>query len=195
MTQKNKDKRTQYLPAVRVTEQELSTCKANADEAGDLIASRLTAGLDRDAAAWSGVVEEGSLGWALVTLADPDGGAASQTGIDGFISDDDSDESRKSAFLAAGLAGLGRLPSGDVNTIGNRVGVDFSRQTSWTRMIESAADVRNPALVSLLAGLGMQGEDWSQMTPLHLYYITSALTRVGLEAEARMIAAEAVARG
>ena len=33
------------------------------------------------------------------------------------------------------------------------------------------------------------------MTPLHLYHITSALRRVGLEAEARMIAAEAVARG
>jgi hypothetical protein len=33
------------------------------------------------------------------------------------------------------------------------------------------------------------------MTPLHLYHLTSALRRVGLEAEARMIAAEAVARG
>jgi hypothetical protein len=46
----------------------------------------------------------------------------------------------------------------------------------------------------LLAGLGMQGQSWQQMTPLHLYHITSALRRVGLEAEARMIAAEAVAR-
>ena len=50
-------------------------------------------------------------------------------------------------------------------------------------------------LVVLLAGLGMQGASWSQMTPLHLYHITSALNRVGLSAEARMIAAEAVARG
>jgi hypothetical protein len=33
------------------------------------------------------------------------------------------------------------------------------------------------------------------MTPRHLYYIVSALNRVGLDAEARMIAAEAVARG
>ena len=55
--------------------------------------------------------------------------------------------------------------------------------------------MNNPALVALLAGLGMQGTSWEQMTPLHLYHITAALTRVGLEAEARMIAAEAVARG
>jgi hypothetical protein len=41
----------------------------------------------------------------------------------------------------------------------------------------------------------MQGTSWTQMTPLHLYHITAALTRVGLGAEARMIAAEAVARG
>jgi hypothetical protein len=33
------------------------------------------------------------------------------------------------------------------------------------------------------------------MTPLYLYHIVSALSRVGLDAEARMIAAEAVARG
>jgi hypothetical protein len=50
-------------------------------------------------------------------------------------------------------------------------------------------------LVALLAGLGMQGSSWQQMTPLHLFHITSALNRVGMGAEARMIAAEAVARG
>ena len=70
----------------------------------------------------------------------------------------------------------------------------LSRQTRWTRMISRAAEVGNPALVALLAGLGMQGNSWSQMTPLHLYHITAALAKVGLEAEARMIAAEAVAR-
>jgi hypothetical protein len=41
----------------------------------------------------------------------------------------------------------------------------------------------------------MQGNGWDKMTPLHLYHIVSALNRVGLSAEARMIAAEAVARG
>ncbi len=167
----------------------------NADAAGELIASMLTAGLDRDAAAWRGFVEEGSLGWALVAIADPEGGAVTENAVDGFVDDDDSDEARKSAFLVAGLGGLGRLSDADVRAFGNRLDVDFARQTRWTRTISRAAEVNNPTLVALLVGLGMQGESWSQMTPLHLYHITSALSRVGLEAEARMIAAEAVARG
>jgi hypothetical protein len=33
------------------------------------------------------------------------------------------------------------------------------------------------------------------VSPLALFHITSALRRVGLEGEARMIAAEAIARG
>jgi len=41
----------------------------------------------------------------------------------------------------------------------------------------------------------MQGDGWNRMTGLHLYHIVAALNRVGLGAEARMIAAEAVARG
>jgi hypothetical protein len=40
----------------------------------------------------------------------------------------------------------------------------------------------------------MQGSSWEKMTPRYLYNIVSALRQVGLEAEARMIAAEAVAR-
>ena len=54
---------------------------------------------------------------------------------------------------------------------------------------------QHAALVAMLAGVGMQGNSWEMMTPLHLYHIVSALNRVGLGAEARMIAAEAVARG
>ncbi|WP_299192198.1 hypothetical protein [uncultured Erythrobacter sp.] len=169
----------------------ISPSEANAEDAGDLIASMLTAGLDRDAASWGSVVEEGSLGWALVAIANPDGGQVASADVSSFASDDESEEARKTAFLVAGLAGLGRMPAGDASGYD----VDLTRQTRWTRMIDRAAEVGNPAMVSLLAGLGMQGESWSQMTPLHLYHITSALRRVGLEAEARMIAAEAVARG
>ena len=40
----------------------------------------------------------------------------------------------------------------------------------------------------------MQGERWDQMTSVHLFHIVRALKQVGLDAEARMIAAEAVAR-
>lgn len=169
--------------------------QASAGDAGALISSMLTAGLDRDAVAWRNLVEEGSLGWALIALADPEGGNVGSDSINGFIGDDASEGQRKSAFLVAGLAGLGRIQQSQLGGFGDSVDVDFNRQTRWTRMIDRAAEVNNPALVALLAGLGMQGDSWAQMTPLHLYHITSALNRVGMEAEARMIAAEAVARG
>ena len=155
----------------------------------------LAAGLDRNAARWANLVEEGSLGWALIALSAPRGEPVGQGAVESFIGDDGSEGSRKSAFLVAGLAGLGRLNEGDAATLAGDLDFDLARQTRWSRAIKRAADVGNPTLVVLLAGLGMQGTSWSQMTPLHLYHITSALTRVGLEAEARMIAAEAVARG
>ncbi|QIQ88128.1 MAG: hypothetical protein G9473_05985 [Erythrobacter sp.] len=171
---------------------------ANADlaeAAGDLIASMLTAGLDRDAAAWRGAVEEGSMGWALVALADPGGGRASEGAVDAFVDQYEDASPRKAAFLVAGLAGLGRIADAERDGFASRLGIDLVRRSRWSATIERAAEVRNPALVALLAGLGMQGESWAQMTPRHLYHIVSALNRVGLEAEARMIAAEAVARG
>lgn len=167
-----------------------------ADAAPALLASMLAAGLDRDAAAWSRVVEPGSMGWALVTLASVrSNGMASGDAIDSFIDDDDSSDERRSRLLLAALAGLGRISSGDLGTYSQRVSLNLGRETRWTRTIERAADVDNRALVALLAGLGMQGEGWQRMTPLHLYHTVSALRRVGLEAEARMIATEAIARG
>ena len=168
---------------------------SHAGAAGDLIGAMLAAGLDRNAGRWTNVVEEGSLGWALIALAAPNGEGVGQGAVDSFVSDDNSPEQRKSAFLVAGLAGLGRLNESDANAVAGDLGVNMTRQTRWSQAISEAANVGNPALVVLLAGLGMQGTSWEQMTPLHLYHITSALTRVGMTAEARMIAAEAVARG
>jgi len=165
------------------------------DNAGDVVTSMLTAGLDRDAAAWRGSIEEGSLAWALVALADPGGTDPDGGAVDSFLDNDESAGARKSAFLVAGLAGLGRISESERDDFASRLDIDLSRRTRWVRMIESAGSVNNAALVALLAGLGMQASDWSQMTPLHLYHIVSALSRVGLNAEARMIAAEAVARG
>ncbi len=155
----------------------------HADDAGDLITAMLTAGLDRDAAAWRSFVAEGSLGWALIVLAQPQRVSVGQGAVDQFAGNT---SQRSAAMLAAGLAGLGRL--------GSQPDASLTRPTRWSRMITRAAEVDNAALVVLLAGLGMQGDSWQQMTPRHLYHITASLRRVGLEAEARMIAAEAVAR-
>ena len=167
-----------------------------ADDAAPLIASMLTAGLDRNAMRWASVVSEGSEAWALLALAQPNrSGNVDRGGLDSFLDDDDSANMRKSAFLVAGLAGLGRIDSGDLADFSERVGVNLARRSAWSDKIGRAGELGNSTLVALLAGLGMQGNSWERMTPRHVYHIVRALNAAGLEAEARMIAAEAVARG
>ncbi|MEW9854014.1 hypothetical protein [Novosphingobium sp. M1R2S20] len=166
-----------------------------AESAAPLIASMLAAGLDANAMRWADVVEPGSEGWALLALANPNGSARVSNGdIATFIDSDESDRARKSAFLVAGLAGLGRISADAVNDYASDLGINLGGETRWTRAIEGAARNGDEVTVAYLAGLGMQGTSWSQMTPRYLYHIVSALRAVGLEAEARMIAAEAVAR-
>ena len=115
--------------------------------------------------------------------------------IGSFKSGDGSAGARRTAFLLAGLAGLDRVSQGTRRDQAAKLGVDLDGETRWTRAIDQAARLGNPTLVALLAGLGMQGDDWGKMTPRYLYHIVGALHRVGLDGEARMIAAEAVARG
>jgi hypothetical protein len=169
---------------------------ALAGSASDLIASMLAAGLDANAARWAGQAKVGSEAWAqLVLAARSRARPVSTSGVDAFREKDKSQGQRKSAFLLAGLAGLGRVSPDTISSVGGSMKVDLSRQTRWTRQIDRAAEVDNATMVALLAGLGMQGDSWAKMTPLYLYHIVAALNRVGLGAEARMIAAEAVARG
>lgn len=166
------------------------------DQAGDLVASMLTAGLDRNALRWASQVENGSLAWAQLVLVAPINSQAVGSGeISTFQDGDGSENSRKTAFLVASLAGLGRISPQTANGFDEDLEMKLDVQTRWTRLIDQAAAVKNPALVALLAGVGMQGDSWAKMTPRYLYHIVSALRQVGLEAEARMIAAEAVARG
>lgn len=166
------------------------------DDAGPLIAAMLSAGLERDALRWSSVVPQGSAGWAQLVFAAPtQRDMVSSGAIDDFVDDDSSKAKRRSQFLVAGLAGLGRMDRGDASSYSSDLGMRLNSATAWTRAIDAAAAVDNQALVAFLAGLGMQGDGWERMTARHLYHIVSALNRVGLSAEARMIAAEAVARG
>ncbi|GEN98395.1 hypothetical protein NSE01_02280 [Novosphingobium sediminis] len=170
----------------------------SADLSGDakgLIASMLTAGLDRNAARWASVVPAGSEAWGLIALAAPAKSAAiSADTLGTFQSGDTSTGGLRSRFLLAGLMGLGRVDPGTARRVADDLKLDLARETRWTRAIDAAAASENPVLVALLAGFGMQGSGWDKMTPLHLYHIVAALRRVGLEGEARMIAAEAVAR-
>jgi len=165
-----------------------------ADSAEPLIASMLTAGLDANAMRWASFVPAGSGGWALLALGSPRDSGVDTGAVDKFVKDDSSAEKRKAAFLVAGLAGLGRIDSSAASRYSKDMDLGLGSATRWTEAIDGAAAHGDPVTVAILAGFGMQGRAWSQMTPRFLYHIVSSLRRVGLEPEARMIAAEAVAR-
>lgn len=165
-----------------------------ADAAADIIASMLSAGYDANAQRWSQVVAAGSQGWALIALAAPQTGMVDTGSIDTYAGADTSDGKHKSALLVAGLAGLERLSSGEASRYSNSMGLGLDSSSRFLFALDHAAQRGDVASVVLLAGLGMQGDGWNGMTPRYLYHIVSALRQVGLESDARMIAAEAVAR-
>ena len=111
-----------------------------------------------------------------------------------FGGDDASKEQLRSKFLLAAIAGLGRADQQTIDDFASDLEVDLGRSTRWTRAIQSAAQRGQSGTVALLVAVGMQGRDWRAMSPLHLFHITQSLKRVGLEPEARMIAAEALSR-
>lgn len=175
----------------------LITPDADHEAAADgLIASMLTAGLDRSAARWVRIVPDGSLGWALITLGAPGRVAVADYGnLDEFYSNDDSVEGHKSALLLAGLSGLGRIETDARTDFADDLKVNISRQTAWSKAITAAAQRGEQGTVALMAIAGMQASSWSSVPAFHLYHIVRALRQVGLEPEARMIAAEAVTFG
>ena len=160
-----------------------------------LIASMLSAGLDRNAMRWTGAVDDGSDGWALLAVGSPDFSEEISYGsLDDFSDNDESENQLRSRFLIAALAGLDRASSEPLEEFSADLDLNLGRSTKWTRAINSAAQRGQVGTVALLAAIGMQGRNWDDMSPLHLFHVTRALKRVGLEPEARMIAAEALTR-
>jgi hypothetical protein len=172
----------------------------DSDHAADvprLIASLLSGGLDRRAAAWSPVAEESGdqRAWAMLAAAAPRPSVDLGRGrIEAYIESDDSAGRRRSAMLVAGLAGLGRIPEEEASRFASSVGGRLGDTGVWASAIDRAARARERGTVALLAGIGMQSGDWRGVPPAHLFRIVRALRAVGLDYEARMIAAEAVAR-
>ncbi|HWW58800.1 MAG TPA: hypothetical protein VN047_18045, partial [Sphingopyxis sp.] len=167
------------------------------DVGGDpwqLLGSMLAGGYDRNAIAWVSGVSVGSHAWGVLAVGSPRPLTGTSAGAVGqFSGVDDSTGYLRSKFLLAGLAGLGRIDAGAASSAASDLEVDLGKQTRWSRAIMAAAERREPGMVALLAAAGMQG-DWSKMPPYHLYYIVRSLREVGLEPEARMIAAEALVR-
>ena len=168
---------------------------AMADDAAGLIGAMLSAGLDANAMQWAGHVARGSQAWGTLALAAPSWNANGiGDALSTYYGKDQSGEALRSKFLLAGLMGLGRITNTEASSFAGKVKVNMGRRNRWTDTIDAAAASGNQTFVALLAGFGMQGAGWSKMTPVHLYHIVGALHRVGLDGEARMIAAEAVSR-
>ena len=159
-------------------------------EADSLVAAMLTAGLDRTASRWATTVPAGGDAWAMIALADPAARRLSYADVQGY----GGGETKRRLFFA-GLAGLGRLARDEVERSAEALGVPIGASNSWTRALDRAVAAEEPGTVILLAAIGMQTPGWRGVPPAGLYRIVAALRAVGLDGEARMIAAEAIARG
>ncbi|MEO8723739.1 MAG: hypothetical protein ABI395_09505 [Sphingobium sp.] len=173
----------------------LPVTEADAADVNALIAAMLSAGYDNSAARWAGSAplsgDAGAEGWALLAVGTPS--SVVNVTADRTSSYVDSN-GNKGRMLVAGLAGLGRLPWQDAARIAKDAGFSIALRSKWTTAIDAAAQRGEKATVALLAAVGMQVSTWSKMPPEHLYHIIWALHRVGLDPEARMIAAEAITR-
>ncbi|WP_106639112.1 hypothetical protein [Allosphingosinicella vermicomposti] len=162
---------------------------------GRIVAAMLAAGMDRRAARWLPVSrgfdeESGLLAWSLLAVGAPDGGAADRGRLNDAI---DANESRGRLLIAA-LAGLGRLDMNAASDLASDYGFALDERNLWTDALDRAVSRRQAGAVAILAAAGMQTGDWRGVPPQHLYRITRALHAVGLDFEARMIAAEALYR-
>lgn len=170
-------------------------------DAPELVSAMLAAGYDVAAARWAPALRgmDGDAAdrvWAMLALSSPDGRGVeiNFSRIAGFISRDKSPGKARSALLVAGLAGLGRINNNAVNALNRRYGFGIGRQSSWTRMIDSAAGRGQSGTVLVMTGTGLQTPSWSDVPGAHLYHSVAALRRTGQDYTARMIAAEALSR-
>lgn len=179
----------QILTAVAAAQ--LPPSEALDGEAHLLLASMLSAGLDDAAARWAQRAasldgDGGERAWALLAVGAPR--QPFELGTSRV------ENHAQGALLFAGLAGLGRIEQASQADLAQDLAVPIGRENSWTRMLDRAVRERQPGTVALLAALGMQTSRWEGVPPAHLFRIVRALRQVGLEYEARMIAAEALSR-
>ena len=175
----------------------LPVAQADARDAASLVAAMLSAGYDRNAARWARAIGQVSGDgaqdfWALLAVGAPSPVVDVDSGrVTSFVGEAGADKGR---MLIAALAGLARLPAADAASLAQDNGFTLAANSRWARAIAGAAQRGEKATVALLVAVGMQGNDWHRLPPAHLYHVVAALHRVGLDPEARMIAAEAISR-
>lgn len=167
----------------------------------DLIASLFAGGYERQAARWIRVVEnldseDGDRAWAMLALGleTPSGLTIDRGRIDDFADRDSSTGKHRTALLVAALAGLGRIDAKVAGQLNQKFGLGLDRRTSWTGLIDGAAQRRQAGTAMLLTASAMQAPSIGDVPALYLFHALNALRRTGQEGVARMIAAEALAR-
>lgn len=175
----------------------LPVAQVDAQLAANLVASMLTAGYDRNAARWARALDQvkgagAAQFWGLLAVGAPSMSVEINNGrVSSYVGEAGPEKGR---MLIAALAGLARLSDADAASLAKDNDITFAANSRWARAIGAAAQRGEKATVALLAAVGMQGTNWGQLPPAHLYHVVAALHRVGLDPEARMIAAEAISR-
>ena len=168
-----------------------------AQEAPLLISSMFAAGLDTQAAAWGQVVQASDipLAWGYLAVGAPRAlETPSESEITNFGNAGEDNIELRSRLLFAGLAGLGRIPDASMSSMAEQFEVPIGRRSLWSNALDEAVQRKSVGAVAILCAVGLQSSRWEDIPPAHLYHVVSALRRVGLDAEARMIAVEAVSR-
>ena len=165
-----------------------------------LISAMFSAGLDLQAARWSSVVAraggmDGDAAWAMLAVGDPDKDVdLGNARIEAFVESGGGGGPAKSRLLIAALAGLERLAPAERDRLAQAAGLNLNVQDRYTRALAAAAGRGEAGTVAILTATGLQTPDWKGVPPAYFYHILRALNDVGLNGEARMIAAEAMAR-
>jgi hypothetical protein len=169
-------------------------------DAPKLIASLLAGGDEQAAARWVPVLDsisdEGASdqAWALLALGTTTNVDVSSGRIEEFVDRDTSRGKARSKLLVAGLAGLGRIDSETATALNRSFGLGIGRTSAWTSLMAEAGTRRQPGSTLLLAAIGMQATGPERVPAAHLFQALKAMRSTGLESQARLIAAEMMAR-
>jgi hypothetical protein len=166
----------------------------------ELIAAMLAGGYDRQAARWAAAVSQmedapADRAWAMLAL-----GTAStavdvgSSRIEAFIERDESANKSRSRLLLGGLIGTGRIDLPTAAQLSDRHGLGLGHSSAWTRAVDGAGRRGQAGSTALLAAIGFQTSRADNLPASHVYHALAALRATGLEYQARMIAAELLAR-
>jgi len=170
------------------------------DDVAPLVASMLSAGLDIQAERWARVADattgsDGDRAWSILAVgATRPAVTITPARVSKFADRAGASGVQRSALLVAALAGLGRLGNTDAAKLARGLGVTLGQSSPYANALRRAVQGHQRGTVALLVAVGMQSPSWNGVPAADFYQMIGALRAVGLNTEARMIAAEAMTR-